>query len=223
MFPVPDINSKKISFQSWKKGGHFHSIYKQKSQQPAILIFLFGSCRAQANLNFQLFPLCWHRQCKAESKQGLTALLAPSGWGCRGSLSCPTFPVPPAAIARLFILHALGKGGSSDSSSDSISPLQNCCTEALGSSQAASPWLGWAGSALGLEKVCSMLPVTFISVTPSGESNYLADTALPCGLSWQSSGCSDYLSSAVFSSQENYHVLEYLKCFETLVLESLSS
>lgn len=117
MFPFPDINLKKISFPSWKKGGHFHSIYKQKSQQPAILIFHFGSCRAQANLNFQLFPLCWHRQCKAESKQGLTALLAPSGWGCRGRLSWPTLPVPPAAIARLFILHALGEGGSSDSSS----------------------------------------------------------------------------------------------------------
>lgn len=49
-------------------------------------------------------------------------------------------------------------------------------------------------------------------VTPSHESSYLADPALPCALSRQSSCISVYLSAAVFSSQENYHVLEYLKC-----------
>lgn len=48
-------------------------------------------------------------------------------------------------------------------------------------------------------------------------------TALPCGLSWQSLCFSDYLSAAIFSSQENYCVLEYSECFETLVLEALSN
>lgn len=53
--------------------------------------------------------LWWHSQCKPESKQDLTALLAPRGWGHGGRLSCSTFSVPPPAIAMLFILHALGE------------------------------------------------------------------------------------------------------------------
>lgn len=54
-----------------------------------------------------------------------------------------------------------------------------------------------------------MVSVTVISVTPLHESYYLADTALLCGLSWQSSRFSDYSAAAIFASQEEYRVLEY--------------
>lgn len=61
-----------------------------------------------------------------------------------------------------------------------------------------------------------MVSFTVISVTPLHGSDYLADTALLCGLSWQSFHFSDYSSAAIFASQEEYHVLEYWECLRPL-------
>jgi len=54
-----------------------------------------------------------------------------------------------------------------------------------------------------------VVSVTVISVPPVHKSDYLADRALLCGLSWQSFRFLDYSAAAIFASQEEYHVLEY--------------
>lgn len=76
--------------------------------------------------------LCWHRQCKPESKRDLTALLAPSGWGHGGRLSCSTLAVPHRR-QQCYLYPTLW----ARQRSDSIPPLQSCCTKALARSQAA--------------------------------------------------------------------------------------
>lgn len=157
MFQFLDSNLKKICYSILKERWPFSLNLQAKKANNLLLSIFFALALVEHDLTTisSCSHLCWHDQRKPESKQDVTALLAPCGWGPGERFACSTLvSVYPLAITMLFILHALNHAVFSQhlSSQELLDKVVRVVPDWLPTGNTPA---GLGKSALVLEKVCS--------------------------------------------------------------------